>query len=280
MAQPSVQHVWLGAQTGLLKGEMFNVVRKNATNFSEFQSPGREHEVCAMCWIHLACRNGLVKKFDTGSAGFVSERDCTGGEGTFRGVATWGSSLITCVQSGLLKVWEEDPLNQVALEVGRDVYKMRQNPESPQIVATGGKENNLKIWDLQNPLKAVFKAKNIILWQSPDNAFSTLSHSPLCFSSVVVGNTHGQVAVVDLRRGMVGCCLKGFSLPLVASCGLDRFLRVHDLRNKQLLHKVYLKSRLNCLLLSSKENWEVSPIFISTFDVFLLFLYLTKRNGC
>ncbi|NXI69488.1 WDR74 protein, partial [Anseranas semipalmata] len=67
--------------------------------------------------------------------------------------------------------------------------------------------------------------------------------------------------------GRVLKCLKGFagsvrglqchpSLPLVASCGLDRFLRVHDLGDKRLRHKVYLKSRLNCLLLSSHQDWE------------------------
>ncbi|NXK55327.1 WDR74 protein, partial [Chauna torquata] len=67
--------------------------------------------------------------------------------------------------------------------------------------------------------------------------------------------------------GRVLKCLKGFagsvrglqchpSLPLVASCGLDRFLRVHDLGDKRLLHKVYLKSRLSCLLLSSHQDWE------------------------
>ena len=108
-------------------------------------------------------------------------------------------------------------------------------------------------------------------------------------------------------------CLKGVggsvrglqchpSLPLVASCGLDRFLRLHSLDDKRLLHKVrtppqnnrgsvcpppkkrigdpkngqrvpkipppsifsprspmqvYLKSRLNCLLLSSCQDLEV-----------------------
>ncbi|XP_059814525.1 WD repeat-containing protein 74-like, partial [Hypanus sabinus] len=46
------------------------------------------------------------------------------------------------------------------------------------------------------------------------------------------------------------------SLPLVASCGLDRFLRVHNVIDSKLLHKVYLKSRLNCLLFTSRDNWE------------------------
>lgn len=43
------------------------------------------------------------------------------------------------------------------------------------------------------------------------------------------------------------------SQPVVASCGLDRFLRIHSLEDRKLQHKVYLKSRLNCLLLASRD---------------------------
>ncbi|XP_020320507.1 WD repeat-containing protein 74 [Oncorhynchus kisutch] len=52
------------------------------------------------------------------------------------------------------------------------------------------------------------------------------------------------------RRG-VGASVPPFSL--VASCGLDRFLRVHSLEDRSLRNKVYLKSRLNCVLLSSGD---------------------------
>lgn len=86
-------------------------------------------------------------------------------------------------------------------------------------------------------------------------------------TAVVVGNTQGQIAVLDLRKGLVCGCLKGLagsvrglqchaSQPLVASCGLDRFLRIHSLEDRKLQHKVYLKSRLNCLLLSSRDLQE------------------------
>lgn len=83
--------------------------------------------------------------------------------------------------------------------------------------------------------------------------------------TVVVGNTHGEVAMLDLRTGLVCGALKGLTGSVrslqchpsqlsVASCGLDRFLRIHSLDDRRLLHKVYLKSRLNCLLLSSAEE--------------------------
>lgn len=83
-------------------------------------------------------------------------------------------------------------------------------------------------------------------------------------NTVVVGNTQGHIAMLDLRKGLVRGCLKGLaggvrglqchpSLPVVASCGLDRFLRIHRLDDRSLQHKVYLKSRLNCVLLSSQN---------------------------
>ena len=43
---------------------------------------------------------------------------------------------------------------------------MQQNMEQPHLVATGGKENDLKIWDLQSPEQPIFKAKNVCMVQS------------------------------------------------------------------------------------------------------------------
>lgn len=92
---------------------------------------------------------------------------------------------------------------------------------------------------------------------------------PAAGDTVVVGNTQGQIALLDLRKGLVRGCLKGVtgavrelkchpSLPTVASCGLDRFLYIHSLDDRKLLHRVYLKSRLNCLLVSSREQQDAS----------------------
>ena len=38
---------------------------------------------------------------------------------------------------------------------------MRQDAENPHIVATGGKENDLKIWNLNMPGETIFRAKNV-----------------------------------------------------------------------------------------------------------------------
>uniref|UniRef100_A0A4X2JQ16 WD repeat-containing protein 74 n=1 Tax=Vombatus ursinus TaxID=29139 RepID=A0A4X2JQ16_VOMUR len=347
-------HVWVGSETGILKGERgragcgggrgrgrvgarrsaprspaagVNLVRKQAVNFTEAAGrPRREEEVSALCWadaaesqILIGCANGTVKSFSTEEGKFLRSRCCPGGEGTFRGLAKHDGCLVTCVESGILRVWPEDSSEHIKeLSVGPSVCRMRQDPDRPHIMATGGKENSLKVWDLQTSSREpVFRAKNVRndwlnlrvpIWDQDIQFLSgsqkivtctghrqvrvydpaspqrrpvletTYGEYPLMAmtltpggNSVVVGNTHGQLAEIDLRQGRLVCCLKGLAgsvrglqchptQPILASCGLDRVLRVHRLREPRgLEHKVYLKSRLNCLLLSGRDNWEDEP---------------------
>nr|XP_020653033.1 WD repeat-containing protein 74 [Pogona vitticeps] len=320
MASPAhSSHVWVGSETGILKG--INLQKKQATNFKLGDvTLSRREAVTAMCWgdafeseIFVGCLDGSVRLFSTEKGKFTESRDCHGGEGPFCGLAMLNGSLVTCVASGLLKVWQDASSENVEIQVGPGVCRMRQNPEHPHRVATGGKENCLKVWDLHQPEEPIFRAKNVRndwldlrvpVWDrdmqflpgsekivtctghhqvrlydpsSPQRRpvlEATFGEYPLTAlsltpgaNSVVVGSSRGDVAVIDLRQGRLVKCLKGFAgsvraiqchpvLPLVASCGLDRFLRVHNLQHKRLEHKVYLKSRLNCLLLTSQEKWE------------------------
>ncbi|XP_035170218.1 WD repeat-containing protein 74 isoform X1 [Oxyura jamaicensis] len=319
MAAPARwSHVWVGAETGALKG--VNLQKKQATNYTSGGALSRGEGICALCWgdpaeteVLVGCLDRSVKLFSTEKGKFTETRLCPGGDGAFCGLAAHGSTLITCVESGLLKAWRDDMAENLELQAGAGLCRMRQDPARPHRVGTGGKENALKVWDLHRPEEPVFRAKNVRndwldlrvpVWDRdlqflPDSdkvvtctahpqvrlydpstpqrrpvLETTFGESPLTTlslapgaTSVVVGSARGEVAVIDLRQGRLLKCLKGFagsvrglqchpSLPLVASCGLDRFLRVHDLDDKQLRHKVYLKSRLNCLLLSSHQDWE------------------------
>ncbi|PNI45440.1 WDR74 isoform 2 [Pan troglodytes] len=298
-------HVWVGTETGILKG--VNLQRKQAANFTAGGQPRREEAVSALCWgtggetqILVGCADRTVKHFSTEDGIFQGQRHCPGGEGTFRGLAQADGTLITCVDSGILRVWHDkdkdtssDPL--LELRVGPGVCRMRQDPAHPHVVATGGKENALKIWDLQGSEEPVFRAKNVRndwldlrvpIWDqdiqflpgsqklvtctgyhqvrvydpaSPQRRpvlETTYGEYPLTAmtltpggNSVIVGNTHGQLAEIDLRQGCLLGCLKGLagsvrglqchpSKPLLASCGLDRVLRIHRIQNPRgLEHK-------------------------------------------
>ncbi|XP_028275599.1 WD repeat-containing protein 74-like [Parambassis ranga] len=313
--------VWLGSETGILKG--VSLSRKQAFNFCNTSHLSRDQEVRALCWgdpaeseLLVGSVDGTVKTFSVEKGAFTEARRCgEPSEGCFTGLAALnGSSLITCVECGTVRVWKEDSAEPATqLDAGKNVCRMRQSPLHQHKVATGGKENGLKIWDLERPEKPLFTAKNLrddwLDLRRPhwvrDMAFipdsdkvvtctgyhqvhvfdpstpqrrpvleaeygeyplTTLS-LPASGTSVVVGNTHGQIAVLDLRKGLVRGCLKGLaggvrslqchsSQPLLASCGLDRFLRIHSLEDRKLQHKVYLKSRLNCLLLASRDLQE------------------------
>ncbi|XP_023817151.1 WD repeat-containing protein 74 [Oryzias latipes] len=314
--------VWLGSETGILKG--VSLTRKQAFNFCDTRQLSRDQEVRVLSWgdppaeseLLLGLVDGTVRTFSTEKGAFTDARRCGDPQdGCFAGLAALSSStLVSCTENGAVRVWAEDSREPVTkLEAGKTVCRMRQSPVSRNKVATGGKENGLKIWDLQRPEAALFSAKNLrddwLALRRPhwvrDVAFipdsdkvvtctgyhqvhvfdpSTPQRRPVLEaeygeypltalsltasgSTVVVGNTQGQIALLDLRKGLVCGCLKGLSggvrglqchpsQPVVASCGLDRFLRIHSLEDRRLLHKVYLKSRLNCLLLASLELEE------------------------
>ena len=104
---------------------------------------------------------------------------------------------------------------------------------------------------------------NMVFDEYPLTALSVRSDQ-----EVVVGNTQGKMGLLDIRnKGKLIHTFKGFAgairsvhchptKPLVASCGLDRFLRVHNLNSKKMTNKVYLKSRLNCVLFA--KEWQDS----------------------
>ncbi|KAM6100886.1 WD repeat-containing protein 74 [Pterocles gutturalis] len=166
MASPARgSHVWVGAESGALKAGGGGV--------------------CALCWgdseeteILVAALDRSVKRFSTEKGKFTEFRDCPGGEGPFCGLATYDSAIVTCVESGLVRVWREE--------------------------------------ETENGLGRVLRC----------------------------------------LRGRVRALQCNPSLPLLASCGLDRCLRLHHLGERAPRHKVYFKSRLTCLLLSTRQDWE------------------------
>uniref|UniRef100_A0A8C7WVT9 WD repeat domain 74 n=1 Tax=Oryzias sinensis TaxID=183150 RepID=A0A8C7WVT9_9TELE len=301
--------VWLGSETGILKG--VSLTRKQAFNFCDTRQLSRDQEVRVLSWgdppaeseLLLGLVDGTVRTFSTEKGAFTDARRCGDPQdGCFAGLAALsGSTLVSCTENGAVRVWAEDSREPVTkLEAGKTVCRMRQSPVNRNKVATGGKENGLKIWDLQRPEAALFSAKNLrddwLALRRPhwvrDVAFipdsdkvvtctgyhqvhvfdpSTPQRRPVleaeygeypltalsltaAGSTVVVGNTQGQIAL-GCPGGVRGLQCHP-SQPVVASCGLDRFLRIHSLEDRRLLHKVYLKSRLNCLLLASRELEE------------------------
>nr|XP_026690830.1 WD repeat-containing protein 74-like [Ciona intestinalis] len=312
----SQNNVWVGSETGLLKS--VNLCKKLATNHYDKDNYGKEHEIQRICWeyedrsvLYTAHKNGVVRKLETANGGYVDSFQIPEMEGKIAGLARLDSNFITCTSNGDLRLWSNENESLASSKAGDNVLCMDLNSELQRVV-TGGKENLVKLWDLNKPEQPIFKAKNVRpdwlehrvpVWvtglkfipnsnkilsitgthnirvfdpksntrrpvletsyeEYPLTAVDIVARNP---NQVVVGNTHGDAAMFDIRKiKHVARCYKGFagsireirchpSLPYFFSCSLDRHLRVHHERYPKVEHKVYLKSRLTCLLATDAE---------------------------
>jgi ribosome biogenesis protein NSA1 len=82
--------------------------------------------------------------------------------------------------------------------------KSSHNESNANLVATGGKENDLKVWNLSlNNKEPVFRAKNVA-----DNWMQL--REPVCITAidfidqnrVVVGTAYHQIRVYDIKSGV------------------------------------------------------------------------------
>ncbi|KAM6584334.1 hypothetical protein CsatB_011336 [Cannabis sativa] len=86
--------------------------------------------------------------------------------------------------------------------------------------------------------------------------------------TIYIGNGSGDLASVDMRTGkllgsFLGKCSGSIrsiarhpELPVIASCGLDSYLRLWDIRTRQLLAAVFLKQHLVSVIIDSNFSEE------------------------
>ncbi|KAL8215907.1 hypothetical protein R6Q57_022744 [Mikania cordata] len=87
-------------------------------------------------------------------------------------------------------------------------------------------------------------------------------------NTIYIGNGSGDLASVDIRTGkLLGCFLGKCSgsirsiarhpdLPVIASCGLDSYLRLWDIKSRQLVSAVFLKQHLTNVVFDSHFDDE------------------------
>ena len=82
---------------------------------------------------------------------------------------------------------------------------MRQDPARPHIVATGGKENALKVWDLQGSEEPLFRAKNVSDggWRGPGSEFPGVEATDYELETSWVWGLDDLRLGVDLRIGIL-----------------------------------------------------------------------------
>jgi len=316
-----VHDIWLGSELGVLKG--YNVAAGSFVNYGDIKELSKSDSITSMCWkgnnkqeILLGLKNGTVKSFSLPTCNFLSHvLNC--GEDSVCGVialedgatvALEDGATVTSMENGVVQLWKEGEVS-VEKKVGENLAKCISD-KTCKFIATGGKENDLKVWDLSDFDKPIFAAKNVkndslnlrvpvwlrdiaflqdddtkiltcggykhirlydrkaqrrpvldVTWhEHPINSLSVTPNG----DGVVIGNSAGYMATIDLRTGK---CIGGYkgnvgsirsvkchqTQQIVVSCGLDRFAKIYDLNSRKLLKKVYMKSNLNCMLLPDVE---------------------------
>ena len=164
MAAP-MYDVYIGAETGLLKG--FNVQKQIWDNLNSLETADRSNEICSLCWndrysevLCLGLKNNTVKLYDTNSGNLLEPCVLSDCQGKLRSLISVEDSFIAATDCGKVYSWKDENTNELVDTKG-NLHCMVQNPHRKNIISTGGKENDLKLWDLTNISAPIFQAKNV-----------------------------------------------------------------------------------------------------------------------
>ncbi|KAJ7565064.1 hypothetical protein O6H91_02G046100 [Diphasiastrum complanatum] len=130
-------------------------------------------------------------------------------------------------------------------------------------VVVGSGHHQLRLYDVGAQRRPVL---TFDFGESPIRALA----EDLDGNTVYVGNGSGNLASFDMRIGKMlggfkGKCagsIRSISrhpeLPLLASCGLDRYLRIHNTVSRQLLALVFLKQQLGSVTFDNNDYSQLS----------------------
>ncbi|XP_076748602.1 WD repeat domain 74 lethal (2) k09848 isoform X1 [Xylocopa sonorina] len=326
MTQKDDFNIYVGAKSGVFKGIKIGKDESVMHNIQNLVSITNNDEVTSMSWgndeeneVLLACGAKAVrsvKVYDTDCSMFTCSFICNVGTGKINGISRCGEAILTAVHSGEVKLWRFKEEDGFVIKAGENLERMRHSKINKRIIATGGREHKLKIFDIERQTQ-MFVEKNlphdwlqlrVPIWISDieflpnteqvvtvgryghvrlydpnvqrrpvinleikDEALTTLCTVPR-EKQIIVGSGKGRMNLVDLRNpGKVLNTYKGFvggvtaiacskSEPYVVSISLDRHLRIHHIDTKELLKKVYLTSKMTCMLLRSEFSLPVNKV--------------------
>uniref|UniRef100_A0A8D9B2H6 WD repeat-containing protein 74 n=1 Tax=Cacopsylla melanoneura TaxID=428564 RepID=A0A8D9B2H6_9HEMI len=161
-------NIYIGSSTGALKGVSLHTDKCTVKNIQNVRFLTNKASVLDLNWgnkeeteILIAYRGQKIKIYDVEFKNFNTNTDVSCGEGDIVGVSRYDECILTAVQSGDVKLWryKTEPDQWTKFNVGANLERMKHNKES-NVMATGGKENDLKLWDL-NTTQNIFSAKNV-----------------------------------------------------------------------------------------------------------------------
>lgn len=315
-------NVYVGGKSGIFKGVKIEKEEYLIENIQNLISITDNDEVTSMSWgdddereILIGC--GVkdirsVKVYDSGCSTFTCSFFCNIGTGKITGISRYDEAILTAVKSGEVKLWRFKEEDGFIIKAGENLDKMRHSKINKHVIATGGQEHELKLFDIERKTR-IFLEKNVAhdwlqlrvpIWISDidflphteqivtvgryghvrlydpkvqrrpiinvemkDEILTTLSVVPQQ-KQIIVGTGKGKMNLVDLRKpakvlntykgfvgGVTGIACSTVE-PYIISVSLDRYLRIHHINTKQLLKKIYLTSKISCMVLRSDFSFS------------------------
>ncbi|RXG57320.1 WD repeat-containing protein 74 [Armadillidium vulgare] len=171
-------NVFIGSETGFLKGVNLNKSASIVKNFGNDTSDKKGKQIASLCWgnsnedeivVGLKCQRLLT--FDTDFKCFNWSRSYDLGEGPLVSAFKKEGYFITGLESGeigILQGFKSTIINTLPKRNNSDrrirkstLCCVKPSELYSSQIASGGCENNLAIWDIQNPTVEVFRAKNV-----------------------------------------------------------------------------------------------------------------------
>ncbi|MCP9262641.1 60S ribosomal protein L18a [Dirofilaria immitis] len=276
MFEISKMDCFVGASTGALKGISFKDNAFSNVNEIASLKP-KQDEITCMSWasedqteLLTAQMDKQLRLFDTTSNSYttlllwemavVQLRES-------KGLQCMGT-YISAVESGELSISSPSGETVKELNAGNNLIVMVPNNEREGHYATGD-ELQLRVPIWVNDIRFIPKSQNVVTVTGKHQirlydprtqrrpikelewAEEPLTAMSLCRNEmqIVAGNTRGDIGLFDLRNKMHMICkyrgcagsISGIdahqSAEYIASCSLDRFVRLHELNSKRLVKK-------------------------------------------
>ncbi|XP_010499450.1 PREDICTED: WD repeat-containing protein 74 [Camelina sativa] len=130
---------------------------------------------------------------------------------------------------------------------------------------TGTKSHQVRLYDIST------QRRPVLSFDFRETAITSIAEDP-DGHTIYVGNASADLASFDIRTGkllgsFLGKCsgsirsvVRHPQHQVIASCGLDRYLRVYDVKTRQLISAVFLKQHLTGLVFDSGFTGEETAV--------------------
>ncbi|XP_010460710.1 PREDICTED: WD repeat-containing protein 74 isoform X1 [Camelina sativa] len=134
---------------------------------------------------------------------------------------------------------------------------------------TGTKSHQVRLYDIST------QRRPVLSFDFRETAITSIAEDP-DGHTIYVGNASADLASFDIRTGkllgsFLGKCsgsirsvVRHPQHQVIASCGLDRYLRVYDVKTRQLISAVFLKQHLTGLVFDSGFTGEAETAVANT----------------